>query len=122
MCKLSIDADPHFWEMECGKVVVDEVSLDLTLEVFFWSTLTKIAERDSMRLNELLTVLSREAVDADHTEATFTSFLRVCCGRYLHLLQLGEIPDDQTPVRQLDADSILIRERQSGLRLVETKD
>ena len=41
----------------------------------------------------------------------FTSFLRVCCGRYLALQLDGLVPADRTtPIASLDAQSILARE------------
>jgi hypothetical protein len=41
----------------------------------------------------------------------------VCCGRYLHLLVDGMIPGDRTiPIRSLDAENVLSRERSLLIR------
>ena len=47
-----------------------------------------------------------------HDLGNFTSFLRVCCARYLDLQLAGDIPADVTrPISGLDAPGILGRER-----------
>ncbi len=44
--------------------------------------------------------------------ANFSSFLRLCCGRYLALHLSGPIPADRAvPIRSLDADWVLAAER-----------
>lgn len=81
------------------------------MEEFFWSVLGRIASRDKLSLNQLITKLYHESLDADHDVGNFTSFLRVCCGRYLDLMARGEIAtDESSPLSEVDADSILGRE------------
>lgn len=45
--------------------------------------------------------------------ANFTSFLRVCCGRYLTLIAEGEIsPSWDDPLSDVDTEAVLQRERE----------
>ncbi|MDV7142256.1 ribbon-helix-helix domain-containing protein [Tropicimonas sp. TH_r6] len=119
MCRLFIEADTTLWEYETREIRVDGAEAALRIESFYWGILDRIAHRDGMNTEELLHKLYSEAIEADHTVGTFSSFLRVCCGRYLDLLGRGEIPDDDTPIRDLDADAILKREKRPTLRLVD---
>ncbi len=83
------------------------------LENFFWSRLEEIARRDGMNVVQLITKLYHESIDAGHDLGNFTSFLRVCCGRYLDLQLTGDIPTDPSqPISGLNAGPILGRERQ----------
>ncbi|MBT2129607.1 ribbon-helix-helix domain-containing protein [Aliiroseovarius lamellibrachiae] len=118
MCRLFVGADPNFWAKTTRTYRVDGVTVALPIENFYWTILDRIARRDQLSTEELVSTLYFEATAADHTEGSFTSFLMVCCGRYLDLLQKGEIPDDDSPIRALDAEPILERERCATLRLV----
>ncbi len=123
MCRLFVHADPTLWKTSTRRVRVDGASLTLDFENFYWDVLDRIAARDHMSTEQLINTLYHEAIEADHTEGSFQSFLRVCCGRFLDLLQKGEIPDDETPIRALDADAILKRERENvpHLRVVHDR-
>jgi len=59
-----------------------------------------------------------ESLDADHDLGNFTSFLRVCCSRYLSLIADGElVRDDSVPLGDMEASEILKNEKQTrGLR------
>lgn len=127
MCRLFIGADSRLWETEARDFQVDGVAVSLEMELFYWRVLDRIAARDAMTTSDLINRLYLEAIDADHTTGSFASFLRVCAGRFLDLLQRGEIPDDDTPIRELDAEAILDREtmRENGganLRVVYEAD
>ncbi len=81
------------------------------LENYFWATLEEIAQRDGMNVPQMITRLYHESIDAGHDLGNFTSFLRVCCMRYLALQLSGEIPDQpDVTIASLDADQILLRE------------
>ena len=43
-----------------------------------------------MTSNQLITKLYLEAIDAAHDMGNFTSFLRVCCSRYLSMIANGD--------------------------------
>ena len=111
MCKLFIGAGIHLWLSRTHSLRIDGVATSLRMEEFFWSVLGRIASRDRLTLNQLITKLYHESLDADHDVGNFTSFLRVCCGRYLDLMARGEIAtDESSPLSEVDADSILGRE------------
>ncbi len=113
MCQLFIGADPDNWNQRTKSLRIDGVATSIRLEAFFWTTLEEIGARDELTVNQLITRLYREALEADHDMGNFTSFLRVCCARYLSLIAAGEISADPSHrLREVDAVSILARERQ----------
>ncbi len=113
MCKLFIDADPALWESTTKSLRIDGMVTSVRLETFFWKVLDEIAGRDGMNVVQLITRLHHESIDAGHDLGNFTSFLRVCCGRYLALQLSGDVPSDtRLPIAGLDADGIL--EAESG--------
>lgn len=112
MCELFIGADPDLWESRTKSLRIDGMATSIRVERFFWDILEEIAARDAMTVNQLITRLYYESLDADHDLGNFTSFLRVCCGRYLALASLGEVTrDSATPLAGADAPGILARER-----------
>ena len=112
MCKLFIEADRSLWENHSKSLRIDGLATSIRLENFFWRVLDEIAKRDSMTVNQLITKLHDESLEAGHDLDNFTSFLRVCCGRYLALQLSGDIPNQlYTPIRSLNADEILHREK-----------
>ncbi len=112
MCELFIGADPDLWESRTKSLRIDGMATSIRVERFFWDILEEIAARDAMTVNQLITKLYHESLDADHDLGNFTSFLRVCCGRYLALASNGEVPRDAaTPLAGVDAPGILARER-----------
>jgi predicted DNA-binding ribbon-helix-helix protein len=112
MCQLFIGADSSLWESRSKSLRIDGVATSIRIENFFWSTLEEIAFRDSMTVNQLITKLYFEAMDADHDLGNFTSFLRVCCSRYLSLTADGALKRDLTsPLGNVAADAILNAEQ-----------
>lgn len=108
MCKLFIEADPALWESSTKSLRIDGMVTSVRLETFFWSVFEEIAARDGMNVVQLITKLHHESIDAGHDLGNFTSFLRVCCGRYLALQLSGDVPSDKRlPIAALDADGIL---------------
>jgi predicted DNA-binding ribbon-helix-helix protein len=111
MCRLFIGADPALWQSVTRSVRIDGVATSIRLESFFWSILDDIGERDGMSVGRLIGRLYVESLGEGHPPENFTSFLRVCCGRYLALQVEGLVPTDRnTPIAALDAESILVRE------------
>lgn len=110
MCKLFIEADPALWESTTRSVRIDGMVTSVRLENFFWHVLAEIGGRDGLATTQLIAKLYHEAIEVGHDGGNFTSFLRVCCGRYLALQLSGDIPDG-LPIGKLDALSILERER-----------
>jgi predicted DNA-binding ribbon-helix-helix protein len=111
MCKLFIGADVELWTSSTKSMRMDGMVTSVRLENYFWKTLTEIGERDHMNIPQLLTKLYYESIDAGHDLGNFTSFLRVCCMRYLALQLSGKIPEDhKIPLSGLPAEDILISE------------
>ena len=111
MCRLFVNGDAELWQTRLTSVRMHGFSTSIRLENLYWRILKEIAQRDGMTLSQLLDRLHEELEgDRGHVE-NFSSFLRVCCGRYLMLQLAGDIPHDlTTPIRSLDANRILARE------------
>jgi predicted DNA-binding ribbon-helix-helix protein len=111
MCQLFIGADYHLWESSTRSLRIDGVVTSIRLEGFFWDTLQEIAFRDDMTVIQLITKLYFEAMDADHDIGNFTSFLRVCCSRYLSLAADGRI--DRTAITSIaKVDAVMLLEQE----------
>ena len=92
MCQLFIGSSAHMWESETRSLRIDRVVTSVRLEAFFWRVLEDIAQRDGMSVTQLITRLYNESIEAEHNLGNFTSFLRVCCGRYMSLQLSGDVP------------------------------
>ncbi|OSP53694.1 ribbon-helix-helix domain-containing protein [Pseudoruegeria sp. SK021] len=111
MCQLFINADADNWVSRTKSLRIDGVATSIRIENFFWDLLGEIAQRDRMTVNQLITKLYHESIDADHDLGNFTSFLRVCCARYLALISEGDIDRNPAqPLSQIDAKAVLHRE------------
>ncbi len=86
MSRTLIGEGAHLWRSRTHSLRIDGVATSLRLEEFFWSVLNRIATRDKLTLNQLITRLYYESLQADRDVSNFTSFLRVSCGRYLDLI------------------------------------
>jgi predicted DNA-binding ribbon-helix-helix protein len=112
MCKLFINADPELWLSSTRSLRIDGMVTSVRLENCFWTILEEVAQRDEMNVPQMITRLYHESIDAGHDLGNFTSFLRVCATRYLTLQMSGDIPrNSRVALRELDADSILAKER-----------
>lgn len=112
MCKLFIQADPGLWESQTKSLRIAGMVTSVRLENFFWMTLEEVGRRDGMTVIQLIAKLYHESIDAGHDLGNFTSFLRVCCGRYLALQLSGDIPaNPDLPIAALDAEHILTVEK-----------
>jgi len=113
MCQLFINADSQLWSCKTKSLRIDGVVTSIRLEVFFWQVLEEVAFRDQMNVNQMITKLYLESLDADHDIGNFTSFLRVCCSRYLSLIADGKlVRGDTAPLGNMDAKSLLEDEAQ----------
>ena len=111
MCRLFIGADADLWRTRLKSVRMRGYSTSVRLENFYWRILGEIAQRDGMNPSQLLTKLHEELLETHGEVGNFSSFLRVCCGRYLALQLAGDVPRDlDRPIRGLDAEGILRRE------------
>ena len=101
---------------------MDGMVTSVRLEELFWQALETIGERDELTVPQLLLRLYNESLDAGHDIGNFTSFLRVCCLRFLDLQLRGLIPlERNVRLSELLADDILTIEanerRKHGHRL-----
>jgi predicted DNA-binding ribbon-helix-helix protein len=112
MCQLFINASSDFWKSHTKSLRIDGMSTSIRIENFFWLILEEIAARDRMTVNQLITKLYYESIDAEHDLGNFTSFLRVCCARYLSLIGTGEISSSlNQKLTGIPAAGILEREQ-----------
>ncbi|AEV38713.1 hypothetical protein PSE_4209 [Pseudovibrio sp. FO-BEG1] len=112
MCELFIKADSDLWESTTRSLRIDRMVTSVRLETYFWTILEEIAGRDDMSVGQLLTRLHNESIEAGHDLGNFTSFLRVCCLRYLSLQVTDDIPKDKSvPISTLNAPQLLKNER-----------
>lgn len=111
MCQIFISADPDLYRSRSRSLRLHGVATSLRLENMFWKVLEEIGARDGLSVAQLISRLYDELAETGGDHANFTSFLRVCCGRYLALQVSGRIPADRSiPIRSLDADFVLAGE------------
>lgn len=120
MCKIFVSADPALYDPSTRSVRLHGVITSIRLEKLFWGVLDEIGRRDGMSVNQLITKLYDEIIEARGEIRNFASFLRVCCLRYLSLQVSGGIPGDlSVPIRSLDAGAVLAGERAAAELVVQ---
>lgn len=108
MCRLFIGADPNLWTSQTRSIRMDGMVTSVRLESMFWTVLEEIAAKDDMNVPQLLHQLYNESIDEGHDLGNFTSFLRVCCLRYIDLQLKGLLPNSQSvDFENLPAEEIL---------------
>lgn len=98
MCQLFVGADPQLWESQTRSIRMDGMVTSVRLESMFWSVLEEIAARDDLNVPQLLHQLYNESLDEGHDIGNFTSFLRVCCLRYIDLQLRGLLTPDTSGI------------------------
>jgi predicted DNA-binding ribbon-helix-helix protein len=102
MCDIFVKADPALYQAKARSLRLHGVVTSIRLEQLFWQVLQEVAERDGMSTNQLITKLHDELLAYRGEIENFSSFLRVCCLRYLSLIADGDIPHDkQLPLSAL---------------------
>ncbi len=96
MCRLFVGADPELWSSQTRSIRMDGMVTSVRLENLFWMVLEEIAAKDDMNVPQLLHQLYNESIDEGHDLGNFTSFLRVCCLRFIDLQLKGLIPSSQS--------------------------
>ncbi len=109
MCRLFIGANSELWESQTRSIRMDGMVTSVRLEKMFWTVLEEIAARDDLNVPQLLHQLYNESIDEGHDLGNFTSFLRVCCLRFVDLQLQGLL----SPASGLTTDQILSMEAQS---------
>ncbi|MBS0506035.1 MAG: ribbon-helix-helix domain-containing protein [Proteobacteria bacterium] len=102
MCQVFISADPRLYAYRSRSVRLHGVATSIRLENMFWQVLEEIAARDGYSVAQLCTRLYDELTAEHGVVDNFTSFLRVCCTRYLALQLSGEVSRDaRIPIRSI---------------------
>jgi predicted DNA-binding ribbon-helix-helix protein len=116
MCEIFVKADPHLYECRARSIRLHGAVTSIKLENLFWHALEEIAVRDGMTTSRLIAKLYDELVAYRGEIENFTSFLRVCCLRYMSLMMDGAIPaDKQLPLSGVPAQPTLPSSPQSSL-------
>lgn len=95
MCEIFVKADPALYESRTRSIRLHGAVTSIRLENLYWQVLQEIATRDGMTANQLITKLYNEIVEYRGEIDNFSSFLRVCCLRYLSLMAEGRISNDK---------------------------
>ena len=85
MCYVYVHADPIQYEARTRSIRISNVVTTIRLENLFWDVLAEIASREGRTTNQMIATLHQELTALREDNPNFTSFLRVCCLRYLSL-------------------------------------
>lgn len=107
MCRLFIGADASLWESQTRSIRMDGMVTSVRLENMFWQVLEDVAANDDMNVPQLLHQLYNESIDEGHDLGNFTSFLRVCCLRFINLQLNGLLHAGKGAEPNLAAEDIL---------------
>jgi predicted DNA-binding ribbon-helix-helix protein len=108
MCQIFVRANPQSYEATTRSIRLHGVVTSVRLENLFWDTLEEIGTRDGMNVPQLLSKLYDELLEHRGDIPNFSSFLRVCCQRYMALQVSGKIPaDTRIPISSLNANAVL---------------
>jgi predicted DNA-binding ribbon-helix-helix protein len=88
MCSVYVHADPIQYEARTRSIRINNVLTTIRLENLFWDVLAEIAGREGKTTNQMIATLHEELYGLRDSIPNFTSFLRVCCVRYLSLPRL----------------------------------
>ena len=83
MCSVYVQADPIQYESRTRSIRINNVLTTIRLENLFWDVLAEIAGRENKTTNQMIATLHEELCGLREAIPNFTSFLRVCCLRYL---------------------------------------
>jgi predicted DNA-binding ribbon-helix-helix protein len=104
MCKVYVSADPIQYESRTRSLRIHGVLTTIRLENLFWDVLAEAAGREGKTTNQMIVTLHQELSALRGESANFTSFLRVCCLRYLSQVKphqtLNPAEEDKLPKRQ----------------------
>ena len=99
MCSVYVDADPIQYESRTRSLRINNVLTTVRLENLFWDVLAEIAGREEKTTNQMIATLHQELSARREDSPNFSSFLRVCCLRYLSLPRLDEAAEKQAALR-----------------------
>ncbi|MEB0014440.1 ribbon-helix-helix domain-containing protein [Glaciimonas sp. Gout2] len=100
MCEIYLKADPIQYELRTRSIRIHGVVTSVRLENLCWDILARIARKDDMTTNQLISQLYSEVIQQQGKIGNFCAFLRVSCMRYLSSVAL-----------QQDKESLLLGRR-----------
>lgn len=71
------------WKSATRSIRIDGTVTSVRLENFYWRVVAEIAAQEGLQVPQVMTQLSKAAKTGETKHTNFTSFVRVCCGRYL---------------------------------------
>lgn len=83
MCDIYTSADPIHYEQRTRSMRIHGVVTSIRLENLCWDILARIASKDQMTTNQLISQLYDEIITRQGRVDNLSSFLRVSCMRYL---------------------------------------
>ncbi len=83
MCDIYTSADPIHYEQRTRSMRIRGVVTSIRLENLCWDILARIASKDQMTTNQLISKLYDEIIERQSRVDNLSSFLRVSCMRYL---------------------------------------
>lgn len=99
MCSVYVQADPIQYESRTRSIRINNVLTTIRLENLFWDVLGEMANREDKSTNQMIATLHQELCVVRDAVPNFTSFLRVCCLRYLSLPRLDADAQQQAVLR-----------------------
>lgn len=99
MCSVYVNADPIQYEARTRSIRINNVLTTIRLENLFWDVLAEIAGREDKSTNQMIATLHQELSARREDSPNFTSFLRVCCLRYLSQPRPDEIAEKHAALR-----------------------
>jgi|SRR5579872_1307820 len=87
MCNIYVKADAMQYESRTRSLRIHGVPTTIRMENLFWDVLGEMAARDGQTTNQLIVKLHDELTAYREDAFNFASFLRVCCLRYLAILE-----------------------------------
>ena len=101
MCSVYVNADPIQYEARTRSIRINNVLTTIRLENLFWDVLAEIASREDKTTNQMIAALYSELFVRREDSPNFTSFLRVCCLRYLSMPRLDDAALERAAFRTL---------------------
>ena len=86
MCDLYASADPIHYEQRTRSLRIRGVVTSIRLENLCWDVLARIAAKDQVTTNQLISTLYEEIIGRQGKIDNLSSFLRITCMRYLSLV------------------------------------
>ena len=83
MCDIYVRADPIHYEQRTRSMRLRGVVTSIRLENLCWDILSRIASKDDLTTNQLISQLYDEIIERQGKVDNLSSFLRVSCMRYL---------------------------------------